>query len=60
MYTGITSAFFKLFGKVPSSKALFIMFEITGAICKEACFSKFWLEFGHIQLLSLDSVFSEF
>ena len=39
LYTGITSAFFKLFGKVPSSKALFIMIEITGAICKEPCLS---------------------
>ena len=36
MYTGITSAFFKF-----PYKALFIMFEITGAICKEACFSNF-------------------
>ena len=27
------------FGKVPSSNALFIMFEITGAIWKEVCFS---------------------
>ena len=39
MYTGITSAFFRIFGKVPSSNALFIMFEITGTIWKEACFS---------------------
>ena len=39
LYTGITSAFFRIFGKVPSSNALFIMFEITGAIWKEACFS---------------------
>ena len=29
----------RYFGKVSSSNDLFIMFEITGAVCKEACFS---------------------
>ena len=54
--TGITSAFFRIFGKVPSSNALFIMFEITGAIWKEACFSNLAGIWSH-PVVFLDSVF---